>query len=62
MRDILKENYRIMNIQNIFLNGREVFIGDYFELLNDCFVFISKIESENKNNWNEAINEINLGK
>jgi len=61
MKDILKDDYRIMNIQNINLNGREVFIGDYYELLNDCFVFVAKIESEKKNNWENAINETNLG-
>lgn len=57
MDDILKENYRILNIQNIDLNGREAFIGDYYELSNNCFIFVAKIESENKNNWNNAINE-----
>ncbi len=59
MTDVLKENYRIMNIQNINLNGRDIFVGDYYELSEDCFVFVGKIES-NDLDWSQAIKEMGL--
>ena len=61
MKDIIKENYRILDIQECYFNRRPVVAGNYYVRDGDSFVFRARLMTKRSDtNFLDAINELDM--